>query len=98
VADLANRGRDEQERHKAERALMSANYLLVRFIFERHRLDQAPDARPTTIFDGGRIRQYSLANELLTESELLMVAAAAKVFSSIKEILLANSENESFGS
>jgi len=67
VADLANPGREEQERHKAERAQMSPNYLLVRFILERRRLDQAPDARPTMIFDGGRIRQYSLAKELLTE-------------------------------
>jgi hypothetical protein len=67
VADLANPGREEQERHKDERAQMVPNYLLVRFILERRRLDQAPDARPTTIFDGGRIRQYSLAKELLTE-------------------------------
>jgi hypothetical protein len=67
VADLANPGWEEQERHKAERALMSANYLLIRFIFERRRPDQAPDVRPTTIFDGGRIRQYGLAKELQTE-------------------------------
>jgi hypothetical protein len=67
VADLANPVREEQERHKAWRALMSANYLLVRFIFERRRPDRAPDVRPMTIFDGGRIRQYGLAKELLTE-------------------------------
>jgi hypothetical protein len=67
-------------------ALMGANYLLVRFNFKRRRLDQAPEGRPTTIIEGGRIRQDGLAKELLTESELLTVAAPAKGFSSLEEI------------
>jgi uncharacterized membrane protein YcaP (DUF421 family) len=54
-------------------ALMTANYLLVRFIFKHRRLDQLLAGRPTTIIEGGRIRQGGLAKDLLTESELLKV-------------------------
>jgi hypothetical protein len=38
------------------------------------------------IIEGGRIRQDSLAKELLTESESLTVAAPAKGFSRLEEI------------
>jgi uncharacterized membrane protein YcaP (DUF421 family) len=67
-------------------ALMGANYFLIRFISRRRRRDQAPEGRPTMIIEGGRIRQDGLAKELLTESELLTVAAPAKGFSSLEEI------------
>jgi uncharacterized membrane protein YcaP (DUF421 family) len=67
-------------------ALMGANYFLVRFISKSRRRDQAPEGRPTMIIEGGRIRQDGLAKELLTESELLTVAAPAKGFSSLEEI------------
>ena len=65
---------------------MGASYFLVRFIFKRRRPDQAHEGRPTTIIEGRRIRQDGLAKELLTESELLTVAAPAIGFSSIEEI------------
>jgi len=67
-------------------ALMGASYFLVRSIFNRHRPDQALEGRSAKIIEGGRIRQDGLAKELLTESELLTVAAPAKGFSSIEEI------------
>ncbi|HEU0184126.1 MAG TPA: YetF domain-containing protein [Blastocatellia bacterium] len=66
-------------------ALMGANYLLVRFIFRHRRLDQMLEGRPTTLIEGGHVRQDSLAKELLTESELLMVAHR-QGFSSLNEI------------
>lgn len=66
-------------------ALMAANYLLVRFIFKHRRLDQLLEGRPTTLISDGRIRQDGLAKELLTESELLMVAHR-QGFSSLEEI------------
>jgi uncharacterized membrane protein YcaP (DUF421 family) len=66
-------------------ALMGANYLLVRFIFKHRRLDQLLEGRPTTLIEGGRIQQDGLAKELLTESELLMVAHR-QGFSSLEEI------------
>jgi len=55
-------------------ALMAANYFLVRFIFKHRRLDQVFEGRPTTLIEGGRILERGLAKELLTKSELLMVA------------------------
>ena len=67
-------------------ALMGANYFLVRFISRRRRHDQAPEGRPAIIIEGWRIRQDSLAKELLTESESMMIAAPAKGFSSLEEI------------
>ncbi|HEY9434070.1 MAG TPA: hypothetical protein VI260_21640 [Blastocatellia bacterium] len=65
---------------------MGANYFLVRFISRRRLHDQAPEGRPAMIIEGGRIRQDSLAKELLTESESLTIAAPAKGFSSLEEI------------
>jgi uncharacterized membrane protein YcaP (DUF421 family) len=55
-------------------ALMAANYLLVRFIFKHRRLDQLLEGSPTALIEDGRIRQDALARELMTESDLLMVA------------------------
>lgn len=65
--------------------LMAANYLLVRFIFKHRRLDQLLEGHPTTLIADGRVRQDGLARELLTESELLMVAHR-QGFSSLEEI------------
>ncbi len=65
--------------------LMAANYLLVRFVFKHRRLDQLFEGHPTTLIERGRIRQEALAKELLTESELLMVAHR-QGFSSLEEI------------
>jgi uncharacterized membrane protein YcaP (DUF421 family) len=55
-------------------ALMAANYLLVRFIFKHRRLDQLLEGKPTTLIANGRIHQDALARELMTESDLLVVA------------------------
>jgi uncharacterized membrane protein YcaP (DUF421 family) len=66
-------------------ALMAANYLLVRFVFKHRRLDQLLEGSPTTLIEGGRIREGGLAKELLTESELLMVAHR-QGFSNLHEI------------
>jgi uncharacterized membrane protein YcaP (DUF421 family) len=66
-------------------ALMAANYLLVRFIFKHRRLDQLLEGRPTTLIEGGRIRYSALAKELLTESELRIVAHR-QGFSNLHEI------------
>ena len=65
--------------------LTAANYLLVRFIFKHRRLDQLLEGTPTTLIEGGRIRKDGLAKELLTESELLVVAHR-QGFSNLHEI------------
>jgi len=66
-------------------ALMAANYFLVRFIFKHRRLDQVFEGRPATLIEGGRILERGLAKELLTKSELLMVAHR-QGFSNLHEI------------
>ncbi len=66
-------------------ALMAANYLLVRFIFKHRRIDQLLEGSPTTLIRNGQISHDALARELLTESELLVVAHR-QGFSSLDEI------------
>jgi uncharacterized membrane protein YcaP (DUF421 family) len=65
--------------------LLLVNYLVVRFLFKHKRLDQIVEGNPTTLIAGGRIQKEGMAKELLTESELLMVAHR-QGFSTLKEI------------
>jgi len=55
-------------------ALLGINYVVVRFVFRHRRLDQMLEGTPTVLMEHGRIRHAALAQELLTESELLTVA------------------------
>ena len=55
-------------------ALLAINYLVVRFVFKHRRLDQILEGTPTVLMEHGKIRRSALAQELLTESELLNVA------------------------
>ena len=51
-------------------ALMSVNYLVVRFLFQHRRLDQVLEGTPTVLIEHGKVQRSALAKELLTESEL----------------------------
>jgi len=51
-------------------ALMSVNYLVVRFLFQHRRLDQVVEGTPTALIEHGKVQRSALAKELLTESEL----------------------------
>ncbi len=55
-------------------ALLIVNYLVVRFLFRHRRLDQMIEGSPATLIQRGQLDQQALAREMLTESELLMVA------------------------
>ena len=55
-------------------ALLAVNYLVVRFLFRHRRLDQLLEGSPTTLVREGRVEESALAQELMTESELLVVA------------------------
>ena len=55
-------------------ALLTVNYLVVRFLFRHRRLDQIFEGKPSVLIENGHIRHRILAKELLTESELLTVA------------------------
>jgi uncharacterized membrane protein YcaP (DUF421 family) len=66
-------------------ALFGVNYLVVRFVFRHRRLDQVLEGTPTVLIEGGRIRRDSLARELMSEAELLVVAHR-QGFASLDEI------------
>jgi uncharacterized membrane protein YcaP (DUF421 family) len=55
-------------------ALVSVNYFVVRFVFRHRRLDELLAGKQAVLIEHGRVRTKALAKELLTRSELLMVA------------------------
>src|SRR5579872_3913018 len=54
-------------------ALCGVNYLVVRFLFRHRRLDQIFEGKPTVLVEHGRVLKEALAEELLTQSELMTV-------------------------
>ena len=66
-------------------ALLSVNYLVVRFLFGHRRLDQLLQGEPTVLVDRGRVIPAALARELVTESELTMVVHR-QGFSGLEEV------------
>src|ERR1051325_8393033 len=54
--------------------LLAVNYLVVRFLFKHRRLDQILEGKPTELIRNGRLQERNLAKELLSKSELLVVA------------------------
>jgi uncharacterized membrane protein YcaP (DUF421 family) len=54
--------------------LLAINYFVVRFVFKHRRLDQMIEGTPTVLIKNGRLHRDALAKELLTESELNVVA------------------------
>ena len=54
-------------------ALLSVNYLVVRFLFRHRRLDQIFEGEPAVLIERGNVMKRALGKELLTQSELLTV-------------------------
>lgn len=54
-------------------ALLSMNYLVVRFLFRHRRLDQIFEGDPAVLIESGNVMKRALGKELLTQSELLTV-------------------------
>ena len=54
-------------------ALLSMNYLVVRFLFGHRRLDQIFEGQPSVLIEQGQVMKPALAKELLTQPELLTV-------------------------
>lgn len=65
--------------------LLFVNYIVVRFLFRHRRLDQIVEGTPTTLIKDGRILSKGMGKELLTESEL-QVVAHRQGFANLKEI------------
>ena len=66
-------------------ALLSVNYIVVRFLFKHRRLDQLLEGTPAMLINQGRIRHKALAKELMNEHELLTVAHR-QGFASLHEV------------
>ena len=65
--------------------LLAINYVVVRFVFKHKRLDQVFEGTPTVLIENGQLCKDRLAKELLTESELLVVAHR-QGFANLEEI------------
>jgi uncharacterized membrane protein YcaP (DUF421 family) len=66
-------------------ALLTMNYLVVRFLFRHRRLDQLFEGKPTTLIEHGKICKAALAKELLTRAELITVLHR-QGFDSLEEV------------
>jgi uncharacterized membrane protein YcaP (DUF421 family) len=54
--------------------LLTVNYLVVRFVFRHRRLDQMLEGSPLTLIEHGKIDKRALAQELMSVSEVAIVA------------------------
>jgi uncharacterized membrane protein YcaP (DUF421 family) len=55
-------------------ALFAINYLTIRFLFKHRNWHEALGGSPTNLIEHGRINKTALAKELITESDLIVVA------------------------
>src|SRR5262249_37409193 len=66
-------------------ALMSINYLTVRFMFHHPRLERLVEGSPVTLIKRGKIQKDCCRRELISPAEL-QAAARRQGFESLKEI------------
>ena len=55
-------------------ALCGINYAVVRFLFRHRKLDQLIEGKPAFLIKDGVLRRHAMSRELITRSELLMIA------------------------
>lgn len=55
-------------------ALFAINYLTVRFLFQHRNWHEALGGKPTSLIENGCVNKTALAKELITESDLTVVA------------------------
>jgi uncharacterized membrane protein YcaP (DUF421 family) len=66
-------------------SLLVINYVVVRFLFRRLRLDRFLEGSPTPLIEGGRLVRKNLERELITEAEL-QAAAHRQGFRDLSEV------------
>jgi len=66
-------------------SLVITNYLVVRFLYDRRKLDQLVEGRPDVLIQGGKIRRNNLKRELITMPQL-EAAARKQGFGSLSEV------------
>lgn len=66
-------------------SLLVTNYLVVRFLYDHHKLDQLVEGRADALVENGKVRTQHLRKELITMAEL-QAAAHKQGFSSLSEV------------
>ena len=66
-------------------ALVAVNYGVVRYLFSHRRLDEILAGKPATLIENGKVREKTMAKELMTHSELL-TAVHRQGFAHVKDI------------
>lgn len=66
-------------------SLLATNYLVVRFLYDHHKLDQLVEGRADVLIEGGRVQTQHLKKELITMAQL-EAAARKQGFASLHEV------------
>jgi uncharacterized membrane protein YcaP (DUF421 family) len=66
-------------------SLLVTNYLVVRFLYDHHKLDKLVEGRADILIEDGKVRPQNLKKELITLSQL-EAAAKKQGFASLAEV------------
>jgi uncharacterized membrane protein YcaP (DUF421 family) len=66
-------------------SLLLINYLVVRFLYGHHKLEQIVEGQSDVLIDGGKVRSGRLKKELITTTQL-EAAARKQGFDSLSEV------------
>ena len=66
-------------------SLLLTNYLVVRFLYDHHKLDQVVEGRADVLIEDGKVRTQHLRKELITMPQL-QAAAHKQGFASLSEV------------
>ena len=66
-------------------SLLVTNYLVVRFLYDHHKLDQVIEGRADVLIEDGKVRTQHLRKELITMPQL-QAAAHKQGFASLSEV------------
>ena len=66
-------------------SLLTTNYLVVRFLYDHRKLDEAVEGSPDVLIDNGKIHTGRLKRELITHQELA-AAARRQGFETLSEV------------
>lgn len=66
-------------------SLLVTNYLVVRFLYDHHKLDQVVEGRADVLIEDGKVRTHNLRKELITMPQL-QAAAHKQGFASLSEV------------
>jgi uncharacterized membrane protein YcaP (DUF421 family) len=66
-------------------SLLITNYLVVRFLYNHHKLDEIVEGRADVLIDSGKVRTQHLKQELITMAQL-EAAARKQGFASLSDV------------